>query len=147
MKIDLTKEQFRSLALLVYMGNWVANADRREKDQDQNLLAVEQLVLSKSREFGLGDLVLPAEDGFFEAGNELEEQAESFLDEYERGYLLEDIAVQLARRDLVEKIGEAAYRDLDSEVLAARLNPLIEAYMEEFNERGVENLRLVRLRK
>ncbi|NCN04902.1 MAG: hypothetical protein GW949_04670 [Spirochaetales bacterium] len=148
MELSLTKEQLRNLLVLTYIGNWVANADRSDDELDIPLNDAEQLLFAAAHNAGLANLVEgPDSDGMYSATALLEEMAETYLDEYERGYLLEDVAIQLARRDLIQKIGEPAFEKMGPERLAAELNPFLDSYMEEFEENGVTNLRVVTLKK
>ena len=147
MELKLTKEQLRTLSLLTYIGNWVVNADREINEQNDACNDVEQLILGACLKAGFDELVDEESPGEFSSSVELEDEAETYLDEYERNFLLEDLAIQLARRDLSEKVGAKEVVKLSPEVYAAKLNPLIEEYMEEFNENGVGNVRIIQGKK
>ena len=41
MKIHITKKQYESLAKIVYLGNWMANANRDGSPEDPHLLEYE----------------------------------------------------------------------------------------------------------
>jgi hypothetical protein len=148
MDITLTKDQLRNLLILTYIGNWVVNADKTEKDQDQDFNSLEQVLLAQAKNQGLGSYVLgPDQEGSLYASEVLEETAETYLDEFERGFILEDLALQLARRDLLAQIGPKKYENYDPEHLAAQLQPFLTKYMDEFDANGVENLRIIKLTK
>lgn len=148
MDIKLTKDQLRNLLILTYIGNWVVNADKTEDDQDEDFNSLEQVLLSMAKDQGLASYVSgPDGDRNLYASEVLEETAETYLDEFERGFILEDLALQLARRDLLAQIGAKKYENLDPENLAAQLQPFLVKYMEEFDAHGVENLRIIKLTK
>ena len=131
MKLELTTKQFRRLLDMVYIGNWILNSTRGEdrfKDYDD----VESLLFAKAREEGMGVLaedwqgeVVPsrafAEGGIHEA-----------IMEYENNVFFDILAEDLARRDMNDApIDESNY---------AELTHRIEAYINEFEENGTDNI-------
>ena len=131
MKLELTSKQFRRLLDMAYIGNWVLNSTRgddRFKDYDE----VESLLFAKAREEGMGILaedwqgeVVPsrafAEGGIHEA-----------IMEYENNVFFDILAEDLARRDMNDApIDETNY---------AELTRRIEAYINEFEENGTDNI-------
>ena len=131
MKLELTTKQFRRLLDMAYIGNWILNSTRgddRFKDYDD----VESLLFAKAREEGMGVLaedwqgeVVPsrafAEGGIHEA-----------IMEYENNVFFDILAEDLARRDMEDaSIDESNY---------AELTHRIEAYINEFEENGTDNI-------
>ena len=131
MKLELTTKQFRRLLDMAYIGNWILNSTRgddRFKDYDD----VESLLFAKAREEGMGVLaedwqgeVVPsrafAEGGIHEA-----------IMEYENNVFFDILAEDLARRDMEDApIDESNY---------AELTHRIEAYINEFEENGTDNI-------
>ena len=131
MKLELTNKQFRRLLDMAYIGNWILNSTRgddRFKDYDD----VESLLFAKAREEGMGVLaedwqgeVVPsrafAEGGIHEA-----------IMEYENNVFFDILAEDLARRDMNDApIDESNY---------AELTHRIEAYINEFEENGTDNI-------
>ena len=131
MKLELTAKQFRRLLDMAYIGNWILNSTRgddRFKDYDD----VESLLFAKAREEGMGVLaedwqgeVVPsrafAEGGIHEA-----------IMEYENNVFFDILAEDLARRDMNDApIDESNY---------AELTHRIEAYINEFEENGTDNI-------
>ena len=131
MKLELTTKQFRRLLDMAYIGNWILNSTRgddRFKDYDD----VESLLFAKAREEGMGVLaedwqgeVVPsrafAEGGIHEA-----------IMEYENNMFFDILAEDLARRDMNDApIDESNY---------AELTHRIEAYINEFEENGTDNI-------
>ena len=131
MELELTRKQFRRLLDMVYIGNWILNSTRGEdrfKDSDE----VETLLFPKAAREGmptLADLyqgeIIPsrafAEGGIHEA-----------IMEYENNVFFEILAEDLARRDMDDvPIDES---NLDE------LNRRIDAYIDEFEAHGTDNI-------
>ena len=131
MELELTRKQFRRLLDMVYIGNWILNSTRGEdrfKDYDE----VESLLFSKAAKEGMPTLaelyqgeVIPsrafAEGGIHEA-----------IMEYENNVFFDILAEDLARRDMDDvPIDES---NLDE------LNRRIDAYIDEFEAHGTDNI-------
>ena len=131
MELELTRKQFRRLLDMVYIGNCILNSTRGEvrfKDYDE----VESLLFSKAAKEGMPTLaelyqgeVIPsrafAEGGIHEA-----------IMEYENNVFFEILAEDLARRDMDDvPIDES---NLDE------LNRRIDAYIDEFEAHGTDNI-------
>ena len=56
MKILFTKKEYRQLLDLVYLGDWVASADR--EDDSSPYEALREKIYSYAKEFGYGDLIV-----------------------------------------------------------------------------------------
>lgn len=133
MKLELTKKQYRRLLDLVYIGNWILNSTRGEdriRDYDQ----VESLLFGKAPEVGMGVVtevyngeVIPSR-AFAEGGIH-----EAIMD-YEDNVFFDILAEDLARRDMADApIDESNYDELASR---------IDAYINEFEEHGTDNILL-----
>ena len=131
MNLELTEKQFRRLLDLVYIGNWILNStrgDQRFRDYDE----VESLLFSRAILEGmpsLGELyqgeIVPSQ-AFVEGGIH-----EAIL-EYENNVFFEILAEDLARRDMDDApIDESNYAELASR---------IDAYINEFEEHGTDNI-------
>ena len=131
MKLELTAKQYRRLLDLVYNGNWILNCTRGE-DRFRDYDEVESLLFSKAKEAGMPTLsevyageVIPsrafAEGGIHEA-----------IMEYENNVFFDILAEDLARRDMDDvPIDEHNYAELQG-----RIN----AYIEEFEAHGTDNI-------
>ena len=131
MKLELTNKQFRRLLDMAYIGNWILNATRgddRFKDYDE----VESLLFAKAREEGMPTLaedwngeVVPSR-AFVEGG------IHEAIMEYENNVFFDILAEDLARRDMEDvPIDES---NLDE------LNRRIDAYIDEFEAHGTDNI-------
>ena len=131
MNLELTEKQFRRLLDLVYIGNWILNStrgDQRFLDYDE----VESLLFSRAILEGMSSLgelyqgeIVPSQ-AFVEGGIH-----EAIL-EYENNVFFEILAEDLARRDMDDApIDESNYAELASR---------IDAYINEFEEHGTDNI-------
>ena len=131
MKIELTQKQFRRLLDMVYIGNWILNSTRGE-DRFADYDEVESLLFARAMLEGMPSLaelyegeVIPsrafAEGGIHEA-----------IIEYENNVFFDILAEDLARRDMDDApIDETNYAELASR---------IDAYIEEFEQHGTDNI-------
>ena len=131
MDLHLTTKQFRRLLDMAYIGNWVLNSARGD-DRFQDYDEVESLLFAKAAQEGMPALaelwqgqVVPsrafAEGGIHEA-----------IADYEDAVFFDILAEDLARRDMNDApIDESNY---------AELAHRIEAYINEFEENGTDNI-------
>ena len=143
MKIELTKEQLRSLAKLVFLGNWLANSWRNE-DVVEEFDEVESLVLAAAAKHGLEDYVEFDDEEKAGPSHELEEKMSESVDFYNDNTFWDQLIYRMADRDYLRKYGEEALSELDTEKGMEREKPLLEKYEKEFNEHGVERLEVRR---
>ena len=131
MNLELTEKQFRRLLDLTYIGNWILNStrgDQRFRDYDE----VESLLFGRAILEGMPSLaelyqgeIVPSQ-AFVEGGIH-----EAIL-EYENNVFFEILAEDLARRDMDDApIDESNYAELASR---------IDAYINEFEEHGTDNI-------
>lgn len=131
MKIELTELEFRRLIDLVYVGNWVLNSIRTD-DRIEDYDIVEEKIFSLCPGNGMSSLTQRWR------GHYLPSKA------YEDGGIHEAIAEYESEAFFDILAEELAYRDMQAEGDASKvaLEKRIEEYLAEFEESGVENLRL-----
>jgi len=131
MNIELTRQQFRYLLDLVYIGNWVMNSTR-ENDRIKEYDQVESLIFSqclkekmaKLVELYQGELIpsrLFADGGIHEA-----------IEHYEDIVFYEILAEEMALRDMD---GEPLTRENYGALLER-----IDTYLSEFDRHGTDNI-------
>ena len=131
MKIELTEQQFRYLLDLVYIGNWVMNSTR-ENDRIKEYDQVESLLFEKARQEGW-DLLAETYQGETVPSRALVEGGiHEAIMEYENCVFFDILAEDLARRDMNDvPIDASNYAELTSR---------IEAYINEFEANGTDNI-------
>ena len=131
MQIDLTKQEFRSLLDLVYIGNWVLNSIRGE-DRFQVYDDLESKLFALCRSNGMKVLVqdwegIPVPSKAYAEGGIHE--AIAF---YEDNVFYEILAEELSRRDMnYPEINDENYAEI-----VGRIN----RYMSEFELSGLDHL-------
>jgi len=131
MKLELNAKNFRRLLDMAYIGNWVLNSTRGD-DRIADYDRVESILFAKAAESGMTALaevyqgeIIPSK-AFAEGGIH-----EAIMD-YENNVFFEILAEDLARRDMEDApIDENNYAELASR---------IDAYINEFEENGTDNI-------
>lgn len=139
MNISLTPEQYKTLLVTTYLGNWMVNAHRVETDKTFDGVAAH--VYSFAESFGLAGLVeRDPDDGQYYPTRELEELASAHLDEYDNETFWAELIERLSERDFVAKHGQDASERMTLEERFDKLGEFEERYDEEFEKHGVERL-------
>ena len=131
MQLELSKKEFRRLLDMAYIGNWILNSTRGE-DRFRDYDHVESRLFEKARQEGMNILAetymgeaVPSR-AFVEGG------IHEAIMEYENNVFFDILAEDLARRDMNDApIDENNY---------AELTRRIEAYINEFEENGTDNI-------
>ena len=138
MGLELTKDQYRTLLELVFIGNWVASANSPGAVQAK-YDALEQFLFSQARECGLADLVR-------ESGDPSEEFLDTLfplIDQYNEHNFWENLVELLVQRDLAQQYDTAAWAALDDKARFNQIEELEEKYFRIFEQNGINALRLV----
>ena len=133
MNIELSEKEFRRLLDLVYVGNWVLNSargDDRFEDYDQ----LQEKMFSLAPQHGMNSLVQRWYGHVFPSQAYEDGGIHEAIADYEDAVFYDILAEELARRDMSdEQISQA-----DTEELAERM----EEYFDEFEENGIDNVRV-----
>lgn len=131
MNLELSKKQFRRLLDLVYIGNWILNSTRGQErfaDYDE----VESLVFARAAIEGMPGLAELYQGEIVPSRAFVEGGIHEAIAEYENNVFFDILAEDLARRDMNDApIDESNY---------AELAHRIEAYINEFEENGTDNI-------
>lgn len=80
--IELNKDQYRKLAKLVYIGEWVANS-HKANEEDYEFTDIEQHIYSYFKKFGCEDILeYDEEHDMYLPTEEMDDQVMSFIDEF-----------------------------------------------------------------
>lgn len=149
MKIELSKEQYRTLLELVFLGNWMINSIKEEIDHEtQKYDELESHMFLLAKDFGFGEW----SDGEFEftqagdvyPGAEFEEKSAvfNFIDKYDDYTFWEELSHKLARRDLIRQYGVEGLSNMRFEERIKKEDELIGKYDRIFFEIGLEVLKV-----
>ncbi len=85
--MSFTKEQFEVLIKTVFLGNWMANADRKQ-DQIQKFNDLESYIYEQAGDFGLEHLVMKGSKRMVSSSAlETDEEVDQIREEYDNNLL------------------------------------------------------------
>ncbi|MFN3740604.1 MAG: hypothetical protein ACK4TF_08040 [Thermodesulfovibrionales bacterium] len=146
MKINFTKKQFQSLIKLIHLGNWMANVHRIDETIEE-FNELEQYILSFGKDFGMEDHI-EYDEGlkqFFLTQEYIENSGlEDLIDSYNDEIFWVELVTRLSERDVIEKYGIKEAKNMGPEELISKKLPFWEIYEKEFEENGLQNLRIIK---
>src|SRR6266566_4067134 len=125
--IELTKKQFKALLKAVYLGNWMANAQRVD-DKKKDYESIEDYIFSLAPQFGFDKYMDHDETddyptGYFEETTDVDE----LHDEYDEETFWNELADRLGERDFFEKYTKEEIVNMSEEEWFAKLYECIES--------------------
>lgn len=143
MKIGLTKEQFEALLKLVYLGNWLANANRVD-DKKKEYEEIEDYIFSFAKQFGFDEYVddEEAEKGKFYPTRKFEEEIDiqELIDEYDEETFWDELIDRLGERDFYQYYSQDEIQKMTQEERFGKICEFEEKWGEEFEKYGIERL-------
>ncbi|MFA5838942.1 MAG: hypothetical protein WC849_03325 [Candidatus Paceibacterota bacterium] len=144
MKIELTKEQYKELLLLVLLGSWVRGgvADIRgeySKEMDE----LEEHLLCEAKNFGLADSVEQFE-GHIVPSDRLSKEYEEIIEEYNDDEFWGGLSRRLGQRDFERTVTkeEKQYMKDNNGWFPERIHEIYEKYEKEFEKYGIDRLEI-----
>ena len=146
MKIECTKEEFKTLMDLVYAGNLLINGPRSKEERVEAYAHMEQEIYKMAKSFGLEGLIEYSDEfnEYMPTHEYEEDEFNNYIDEYDTSVFWDELVMRLARRDALNYAG-----DVDQNITRAALKEmqlgLEEKYEEEIEANGIMNLKIVKL--
>ncbi|MCL6593566.1 MAG: hypothetical protein K6T31_06280 [Alicyclobacillus sp.] len=141
MQIELSREQYRQLLILIFLGEWVANGSQLDEQAKQALQATADHIYALAQQYGADDWVEYCEEcGVYHANETMEEALFPLIDEYDEETFWDVLSHHLAYRDVVTAAGQDKEFTKEMEM---RLWRRKEQYEQEFQKHGLEHVRLV----
>lgn len=84
------------------------------------------------------------DDAYYEQGAYDKAMQEQFIEPYEENYFWDEWMDRLGRRDVIERIGMAAYEALDIKERIQAVELAKEKYANEFEQHGLAALKIIR---
>lgn len=143
MKINFTKKQFKTLIDLVYTGEMIINGNRIPDKVIEEYDELQQYIYSFAKEMGYEDLIEYNKEynGYYETRKYDESGIYDFIVEYDNNVFWDELASNLAKRDIANK-----YRDeidnMEHEDVVTAIWTREDEYSEEFSENGLLNLKV-----
>lgn len=145
--IDFDEKNITQLMKAVHFGGWIANATKSGDEVDTAVEEFEQHILGCLYNAGEKTRIAASSEGEYHLAPDLDEALYEKIQEYDSDTFWEELVDQLARRDYYQKnpsrIGKALEGKAAEETIAG-IEREKEKYDKEFEERGVERLRIVR---
>ncbi len=146
MEIQLLAAQYEILIKLIYLGQMVVQMAREDNNKYKEYDAVASYIYSYAPRFGFQRLVdFDESEGIYGASDDLEIMMSGIFNDFAEATFFDRLAFMLADRDLLEEYGAEEYSQMDLIELEEKRNALIEKYLREFAENGVNNLVLERV--
>ena len=145
--IDFEKENLTQLLKAVFFGSWVKNATKSDEDRDAAMDSFEQYVLGTAWNAGEKTRIQVDSDGTYTFAPDFAEVLFEQVDEYDGDIFWDELVDQLARRDYFAKNPAKIGKPLEgkaAEEAEIGIEREKEKFDKEFEERGVERLRIVR---
>ena len=131
MNIELTEKEFRLLLDLVYTGNWIMNSARGD-DRIEDYDNLQEKIFQLCPEHGMRALVTKWYSHTFPSPAYERGGIHEAIADYEDAVFFDILAEELARRDLDDSVSVPE----ENEALSAKM----EAYLDEFEQHGIDNL-------
>jgi len=139
MKINLTKQQYRNLLKVFYLGEWMINGFKIDEDQEINSL--EQHLFSFAGAFDCDDWVEQDEkSNLLYPRRETEEYMDQFLDEYSNLNFWNEMIQRLADRDFYSSIPEEELSEMETFERIHQIDEIAGKYEEEFRKNQLKNV-------
>lgn len=146
MEIEFTKEEYRKLFDLIFLGELVASASYGESDTKKRKFPYKdicQKIYSKAKEVGYGKLAdLDNESNEYWPSRYYEDNSAALKMFHKCGEdaLWQGLVMKLAERDVCKKIGEKERFKLQPLKYIEVSHPFYEKYQNEFNKHGAKRL-------
>jgi len=149
LSIPLTRAQFLALLKAVYLGNWMANANRdgsRRDPRKKEYESIEDHIFSFAKQFGfdeyLDDDPEDAKEGkffptlLFEQGTDVDE----LMEEYNEDIFWDELIDRLGERDFYRRYSPAEIKAMTRDERFEKLDACIDAWADEIDKNGLENI-------
>jgi hypothetical protein len=136
-----SEQEYRRMMMLTYLGEWMLNAIRKDPDPAYEDIAAK--IYSFAQGTPLESLVrFDDHEGNWIPSEAFETDAHAMIDQYDDKTFWEELTARLTERDLMKAHGERAVRGMRSEQRVRAASPIAKAYTKEFEDRGLERLRI-----
>jgi hypothetical protein len=145
--IEFDDANLTQLLKTVFFGAWMKNATKTAEERDPSMDSFVQYVLGMAWNSGEKARIRVNDEGLYAFAPDLEDVLFEQVDEYDQDIFWDELTDQLARRDYYQKnpskIGKVP-EGKAAEDLVTAIEREQDKYDKEFEERGVERLRIVR---
>jgi hypothetical protein len=145
MNLEMNRAELERLLEVVCLGEWLLNAHLDPKEHSAAHEAALQKFLALAEENGLGYLVETDEEtGDLRPSAALRARIDvaGYVQDYDDAVFWDELALNLAERDLMNEIGKDSFKTLPPAERHERVEKLAQKWDAEFDAHGVERLGL-----
>lgn len=136
--LELDKKELEKLVELIYLGEWLVNANRVDK-HIKKYWPVQQLVYSKLESAGIKNVATKVA-GQWDIEDEKHFELQPLIDEFVESGFWEELPHRLAMRDLIADIGVEKVSKMSGEQMLYAVHERVEKYMDEMENYGIDRL-------
>ena len=139
----LSKQNFQLVIQHVFIGNWILNSTKIDRDKEiDNLL---NTILSIGKNYNIMDGIDYNEDtNEYDLCQEKEQEVMEFIEAYEDENFWEELIDKLATRDAIKKFGVEKLDKMEQYERMKKIWEEEEKYNNEFEEKGIQRLKIVK---
>lgn len=144
MQIKFSKEQYKQLVEMIAISNAVINGDLVDPaEEKETYIDLEQYIYSQAEAFNAPEYIEhDKENEAWVPTENLEKKVLPFIDEFLDAFFWDELATQLAWRDIMEKKSEKELEKMPEEAREDLLDEHLEVYDVEFEKNGIDRLRI-----
>lgn len=144
MKINFSKAEYRLLLDMIYLSDWMMHS-HEINDKDNAYKILRKKILSHFKEMNLeGQIEYDKKSNdYYELEPYDAQLHEKFIDSYDQKIFWDDLADQLATRDVITEFGLEKYNKMDGAERVTRIIRATELYVNEFGKNGLDNLKII----
>ena len=143
LKIEFNTLLFKQLIQLVYLGRWMVAS--HNDDPEKSLKDIEQVVYLHARQSGFEDWIdFDANTNKFLPSEQLEDEMEPVIQEYDDLTFWDQLSWQMAERDFEKKYDPAQILCMTDDETFREKNLIADKYFDEFSVNGLNNLKLLK---
>ena len=144
-KILFSKKEYKELLQTFLVGKWVCEAVNELRDEDNDSLdKLENNIITSAKSFGLEELTCKSKitDTILPSEN-IEHDIEGIIEDYTDDVFWNELTVRFGKRDFYESLSLKEKEEIKkASWLPEKIHDFYAKYEEEFDENGIENLRL-----
>lgn len=145
MKFELSKEEFESLMKLVYLGNWMANANKSD-DKIEKYESMMNKVFSKAKDAGFGDYIITKNRQIYLTEKfEEETDVNKIHDDYDEDTFWGELIDRLAMKEFIQKYGDEEIETMSMEERIEKSDEFFEKYEEEIKNNGLNRIEILEI--
>lgn len=145
--IEFTKQQYRELLLSLTLGIYIREGVAEARGEDFNKIRnLEDYLLSFAKDFDSIDMVETFGNGILILSDEVCEESDEIIEEYDDGTFWHHLITDLGQRDFYRTVTTEEDKVLKKEGgrLPERVHEIYEWYEKEFEQNGIENIKIIK---